>query len=69
MERAPKVATGTYGGWRFYLEDIDEFQECKEFSMVKKTRGYYIVLVDSGEMTYVKADDPLLKFDPIKLED
>ncbi len=69
MARVPKVATGTYDGWRFYLEDIDEFQEREEFSMVKKTRGYYIVLVDSGEMTYVKEDDPLLKFDPTEWRD
>ena len=68
MARVPKPATGTYDGRRFYLEDFDEFQEREEFSMIRKTRSYYIFLADSEEVIYVNEDDPLLKFDPIRME-
>ncbi len=69
MARVPIPATGTYDGRRFFLEDFDEFPKYEEFSTIRKTRSYYIYLADSGEVIYVKEDDPLLKFDPIRMED
>ena len=66
MARVPKVATGTYDGEQFILLERVIHMEGSEY--IKRIEAYVIEFFD-GSKKYVLDNDPLLKFDPIKLED
>lgn len=66
MARVPKVATGTYDGEQFILLDHVVHIEGNEY--IKRVEAYVIEFFD-GSKKYVLDHDPLLRFDPIRLED
>ena len=66
MERVPKVAAGTYDGEQFILLDRVIHMEGDEY--IKRVEAYVIEFFD-GSKKYVLDYDPLLKFDPIRMED
>lgn len=66
MERVPKVPSGTYDGRPFEL-----IQRLIHFGGSKSTRQIksYLLRFENGDVEYVLDYDPLLKFDPINVED
>ena len=66
MERVPKVAAGTYDGEQFIVLDRVIHMDGDEY--IKIVEAYVIEFFD-GSKKYVLDYDPLLKFDPIRMED
>lgn len=65
MARIPKPATGTYNGKPFVL--LDQVVRTEEDEHTKWVIAYVIEFL-GGNMRYVWADDPLLKFDSTREE-
>ena len=66
MARVPKVTTGTYNGIPF--EVIQHVVHIEGDEYVKRVEGYLLGF-ENEDIKYVLDYDPLLKFDPIWMED
>lgn len=66
MARVPKVTTGTYDGRLFEL--IQHVVHIEGDEYVKRVEGYLLGF-ENEDVKYVLDYDPLLKFDPIWMED
>lgn len=66
MARVSTPATGTYDGRPFVLMQHGVHIEGNEY--IRRVEGYLLEF-ENGDVKYVVDYDPLLKFDPIRMED